>query len=51
VAQIDPRRRLLLVRRDGVEHLVLLGINNDLILETGIAPPPEAPGAAGGSAS
>jgi flagellar protein FliO/FliZ len=47
VAQIDPRRRLLLVRRDGVEHLVLLGINNDLILETGIAPPPEAPGAAG----
>jgi hypothetical protein len=31
-----------------VEHLVLLGINNDLILETGINPPPNA-GAAGGA--
>ena len=39
VAQIDVRRRLVLIRRDGVEHLVLLGINNDLILETGINPP------------
>ena len=48
VAQIDARRRLLLVRRDGVEHLVLLGINNDLILETGINPPLNA-GAAGGA--
>ena len=42
VAQIDPRRRLVLVRRDGVEHLVLLGINNDLVLETGIDPPPDS---------
>ncbi len=41
VAQIDPRSRLVLVRRDGVEHLVLLGINNDLVVETGIAPPPD----------
>ena len=39
VAQIDPRRRLVLIRRDGVEHLLLLGINNDLVLETGINPP------------
>jgi flagellar protein FliO/FliZ len=39
----------VLIRRDGVEHLVLLGINSDLILETGISPPPEAP-AAGGTA-
>jgi flagellar protein FliO/FliZ len=41
VAQIDVRRRLVLIRRDGVEHLVLLGINNDLVLETGITPPPD----------
>jgi len=41
VAQIDVRRRLVLIRRDGVEHLVLLGINNDLVLETGIVPPPD----------
>ena len=46
VAQIDARRRLVLVRRDGVEHLVLLGMNNDLILETGIRPP-AAPGTGG----
>lgn len=39
VAQIDVRRRLVLIRRDGVEHLVLLGINNDIVLETGITPP------------
>ena len=50
VAQIDVRRRLVLIRRDGVEHLVLLGINNDLILETGINPPPDALAAAGGTA-
>ena len=42
VAQIDARRRLVLVRRDGVEHLVLLGMNSDLILETGIRPPAAA---------
>ncbi|MDF1749203.1 MAG: flagellar biosynthetic protein FliO [Alphaproteobacteria bacterium] len=33
---LDPRRRLILVRRDGVEHLILLGAQSDLAIETGI---------------
>ncbi|HBM13514.1 MAG TPA: flagellar biosynthesis protein FliO, partial [Rhodospirillaceae bacterium] len=40
---LDPRRRLVLVRRDGVEHLLLLGAQSDLAIETGIdAAPAEA---------
>ncbi|HEY0420780.1 MAG TPA: flagellar biosynthetic protein FliO [Acetobacteraceae bacterium] len=38
VVAVDAKRRLVLVRRDGVEHLVLLGPGNDLVLETGIRP-------------
>lgn len=30
---IDQRRRLLLVRRDSVEHLILIGGGNDLVVE------------------
>ncbi len=30
---IDQRRRLLLVRRDNVEHLILIGGGNDLVVE------------------
>lgn len=30
---LDQRRRLLLVRRDGVEHLILVGGANDLVVE------------------
>lgn len=33
---IDAKRRLVLVRRDGVEHLVLLGPSTELVVETGI---------------
>jgi flagellar protein FliO/FliZ len=33
---IDAKRRLVLVRRDGVEHLVLLGPTTELLLESGI---------------
>lgn len=33
---IDTRRRLLLVRRDNVEHLILVGGANDLVIEPGI---------------
>lgn len=36
---VDPRRRLLLVRRDGVEHLLLLGPNGDRLVESDIEPP------------
>ncbi|HEV2674089.1 MAG TPA: flagellar biosynthetic protein FliO [Aliidongia sp.] len=33
---IDSRRRLLLVRRDQTEHLLLIGGTRDLVIETGI---------------
>lgn len=33
---IDNRRRLVLVRRDDVEHLILIGGHNDLVVEAGI---------------
>jgi len=36
---LDNRRRLLLVRRDGCEHLLLLGHQQDLVIETNIQPP------------
>ncbi|MFY8094521.1 MAG: flagellar biosynthetic protein FliO [Niveispirillum sp.] len=39
VMPLDARRRLVLLRRDGVEHLLLLGIGEDLVIETGITPP------------
>ena len=33
---IDNRRRLVLVRRDDVEHLILIGGHNDLVVEAAI---------------
>lgn len=33
---LDTRRRLVLVKRDQKEHLLLLGPNNDLVIESGI---------------
>ncbi len=39
VAALDSRRRLVLVRRDRSEHLVLLGANADIVVERGIAVP------------
>lgn len=36
---VDSRRKLLLIRRDGVEHLVLTGGPVDLLIETGIRAP------------
>jgi flagellar protein FliO/FliZ len=38
-ASVDAKRRLVLVRRDNVEHLVLLGPTSETIVETGITPP------------
>jgi flagellar protein FliO/FliZ len=38
----DGKRRLLLVRRDNVEHLVLTGGPVDVVLETGIPRPAPA---------
>ena len=37
---IDARRRLVLVRRDEVEHLLLLGPDRDVVVETGITARP-----------
>lgn len=37
VMPLDNRRRLVLVRRDGVEHLLLLGPERATVIETGIA--------------
>ena len=34
VLPIDARRRLLLVRRDRQEHLILLGASQDLLIES-----------------
>lgn len=55
VKVLDSRRKLVLLRRDGCEHLVLLGPNQDLLVEAGIAAPSDggaatgpAPGAAAG---
>lgn len=48
---VDAKRRLVLVRRDDVEHLILLGPTVDLVVEQGIAVPAdqtENPRAGGG---
>ena len=36
---LDTRRRLVLVRRDGIEHLILLGTHDDILVEGNITPP------------
>lgn len=36
---LDPRTRLLLIRRDRTEHLLLLGAGPPLLVERGIAAP------------
>jgi len=35
---LDPKRQLLIVRRDNVEHLILTGGPQDVVVETGFAP-------------
>ncbi len=42
VRTLDSRRKLVLLRRDSREHLVLLGPNQDLHLEGGISAPRQA---------
>lgn len=36
-ASVDGRRRLLLIRRDDVEHLIMTGGPVDVVIETGIS--------------
>lgn len=48
---LDPKRRLVLVRRDQTEHLILLSPGGDRVVERAIAPAPapvEAPPAEAG---
>ena len=41
---LDSRHKAILLRRDDVEHLVLVGPNTSQVIEQGIpAPPPAAP--------
>jgi hypothetical protein len=40
-ASIDGKRKLILVRRDNVEHLILTGGPIDLVVESGIPPQPQ----------
>jgi flagellar protein FliO/FliZ len=42
ILAVDARRRLVLFRRDNVEHLVLLGSTQDLLIETLPASAPPA---------
>lgn len=41
-APIDQKRRIVLVRRDGVEHLIMIGGPNDVVIEQGISAPIKA---------
>ncbi len=38
-ASVDSRRKLVLIRRDDVEHLIMTGGPVDVVIETGIAAP------------
>ena len=35
-ASVDARRKLILIRRDNVEHLIMTGGPVDVLIETGI---------------
>lgn len=43
VLPLDAKRRLVLLRRDGAEHLVLLGLQGDTVIERGIGGAPPQP--------
>jgi flagellar protein FliO/FliZ len=38
-ANVDGRRRLILIRRDDTEHLIMTGGPVDVVIETNITPP------------
>ncbi|ASY63149.1 procollagen, type VI, alpha 3 [Sinorhizobium sojae CCBAU 05684] len=45
-AAVDTRRRLVLVRRDDVEHLIMIGGPTDIVIESRIVADDTAPGTA-----
>lgn len=48
VRPLDAKHKLVLLRRDDREHLVLLGATSDLLIESDIPAPPERPAESGG---
>ena len=42
-AVVDGRRRVVIIRRDNVEHLIMTGGPQDLLIESGIVPPETTP--------
>lgn len=46
---VDGKRRLVLLRRDDVEHLVLTGPNSEIVIERGITRPSSVTAATGTS--
>ncbi|HEY9078920.1 flagellar biosynthetic protein FliO [Magnetovibrio sp.] len=40
ILPIDTKRRAILLRRDSVEHLIILGPDSETVVESSIAPPP-----------
>ncbi len=44
-SNVDGRRRLVLIRRDDVEHLIMTGGPVDVVIETGIQPKRTRPAA------
>ncbi len=40
---LDPRRRLVILQRDNKQHLVILGLNGETVIETNIDTNIEAP--------
>lgn len=43
VTALDAKRRLVLLSRDDVEHLVILGPDGETVVESGIRPPAAKP--------
>ena len=50
-ANVDGRRRLVLIRRDDVEHLIMTGGPVDVVIETGIGEPKSKPAIDGADSS
>jgi len=44
-SSIDARHKLVLIRRDETEHLVLIGPTTSVVVEDNITPPPAPSGA------
>jgi len=40
ILPIDARRKLMIIRRDNVEHLVMLGLEQDVVIEKNIKTAP-----------